>query len=81
MNYEGKHVLVLGLGESGLAMAQWLHRCGARVRVADTREQPARLAGLRDAGVLRAIFGLPSAGRDQVLPLLDKYAALATRIG
>ena len=41
----------------------------------------ARLAGLRDAGVLRAIFGLPSAGRDQVLPLLDKYAALATRVG
>src|SRR6266851_5234862 len=41
----------------------------------------ARLAGLRDAGVLRAIFGLPPAGRDQVLPLLDKYAALAARIG
>jgi len=41
----------------------------------------ARLAGLRDAGVLRAIFGLPSAGRDQVLPLLDKYTALAARIG
>ena len=35
----------------------------------------------RDAGVTRAIFGLPPAGRDQVLPLLDKYAALAARIG
>jgi hypothetical protein len=31
--------------------------------------------------VLRAIFGLPPAGRDQVLPLLDKYAALMTKIG
>jgi len=41
----------------------------------------ARLAGLRDAGVLRAIFGLPPAGRDQVLPLLDKYAALMTKMG
>ncbi|MES2130553.1 MAG: UDP-N-acetylmuramoyl-L-alanine--D-glutamate ligase [Pseudomonadota bacterium] len=49
MNYAGKHALVLGLGESGLAMAQWLARCGARVRVADTREAPARLQALRDA--------------------------------
>ncbi len=47
MNYEGKHVLVLGLGESGLAMAQWLARCGAILRVADTRDGPERLAGLR----------------------------------
>jgi UDP-N-acetylmuramoylalanine--D-glutamate ligase len=49
MNYEGKHALVLGLGESGLAMAQWLSRCGARLRVADTREQPQRLAALQGA--------------------------------
>jgi UDP-N-acetylmuramoylalanine--D-glutamate ligase len=48
MNYQGKHVLVLGLGESGLAMAQWLARCGARLRVADTREAPDRLASLRE---------------------------------
>ena len=46
--YSGKHALVLGLGESGLAMAQWLVRCGARVRVADTREEPARLPALRE---------------------------------
>jgi UDP-N-acetylmuramoylalanine--D-glutamate ligase len=49
MNYEGQHVLVLGLGESGLAMARWLARCGAAVRVADTREAPERLAELRSA--------------------------------
>src|SRR4051812_1061994 len=49
MNYDGKHALVLGLGETGLAMAQWLARCGARVRVADTREAPQRLQALRDA--------------------------------
>ncbi|MBD8529176.1 MULTISPECIES: UDP-N-acetylmuramoyl-L-alanine--D-glutamate ligase [unclassified Massilia] len=49
MNYEGKLALVLGLGESGLAMAQWLSRCGARVRVADTRGEPQRLGALRDA--------------------------------
>jgi UDP-N-acetylmuramoylalanine--D-glutamate ligase len=49
MNYEGKTALVLGLGESGLAMAQWLARCGARVRVADTRAEPQRLFALRQA--------------------------------
>jgi len=49
MNYEGKTALVLGLGESGLAMAQWLARSGARVRVADTRTEPQRLFALRQA--------------------------------
>jgi UDP-N-acetylmuramoylalanine--D-glutamate ligase len=49
MNYESKTALVLGLGESGLAMAQWLARCGARVRVADTRAEPQRLFALRQA--------------------------------
>jgi len=33
-------VLVLGFGESGLAMARWCLREGATVRVADTREAP-----------------------------------------
>jgi UDP-N-acetylmuramoylalanine--D-glutamate ligase len=49
MDYRGKHVLVLGLGESGLAMALWLARCGARLRVADTRAEPERLPALREA--------------------------------
>ena len=31
-------VLVLGLGESGLAMARWCERHGARVRVWDSRD-------------------------------------------
>ena len=29
-----------------------------------------------EAGVDRSILGLPSASRDEVLPILDKYAAL-----
>ena len=40
MNLRGKHVLILGLGESGLACARWCDRQGARVRVADTRAAP-----------------------------------------
>ena len=43
----GKHVLVLGLGESGLAMAQWCARNGATVRVADTRAAPPYLDELK----------------------------------
>ena len=42
------HVLVLGLGESGLAMARWCGLNGCRVRVADTREAPANLVFLLD---------------------------------
>jgi UDP-N-acetylmuramoylalanine--D-glutamate ligase len=61
MNYEGKHVLVLGLGESGLAMALWLARCGASLRVADTREQPDRLPQLRDASPHAEFVGGPFA--------------------
>lgn len=41
------HVLVLGLGASGLAMARWCVRQGARVTVADTREAPPQLAVLQ----------------------------------
>ena len=48
MNLAGKHALVLGLGESGLAIAHWLARAGARLRVADTRPFPERLASLRE---------------------------------
>ncbi len=48
MNFFGKHVLVLGLGETGLAMARWLLRCGAKLRVADTRQTPGRLDALKE---------------------------------
>ena len=39
--------LVLGLGESGLAIVRWLVREGWSVRVADTRSEPPQLVTLR----------------------------------
>ena len=51
MTLQGKHVLVLGLGESGLASALWCARQGARVRVADTRAAPPYLDELKRRSV------------------------------
>jgi len=49
MNYlQDLPVLVLGLGESGLAMARWCARCGASVRVWDSREKPPHAAALAE---------------------------------
>ena len=47
MNLRGKHLLVIGLGESGLAMAKWATRQGAVVRVADSRVSPPNVDALR----------------------------------
>jgi len=40
-------VLILGLGDSGLAMARWCVRYGAHVQVMDTRAEPPHLAALQ----------------------------------
>ena len=50
MELTGKRVLVLGLGESGLACAGWCLRQGASVRVADTRDAPPYLGELKRRG-------------------------------
>ena len=56
----GARVLVVGLGESGLAMATWLGRCGAQVSVVDTREQAsekqALLSQVPQAQVVQSAF-------------------------
>jgi UDP-N-acetylmuramoylalanine--D-glutamate ligase len=44
MALAGRRVLVLGLGDTGLSVARYAERRGARVRVADTRSAPPRLA-------------------------------------
>jgi UDP-N-acetylmuramoylalanine--D-glutamate ligase len=42
VSLEGKRVLVLGLGDTGLSVARWVQREGGTPRVADTRTAPPR---------------------------------------
>jgi len=42
----GRRVLVLGAGDTGVSVAQWVAREGGSVRVADTRAAPPRMAEL-----------------------------------
>src|SRR5574343_351809 len=50
--------LVLGLGESGLAIARWLARQGVALRVADSREAPPGVDRLRaDAPAAEVVTG------------------------
>ncbi|MDR1708350.1 MAG: UDP-N-acetylmuramoyl-L-alanine--D-glutamate ligase [Candidatus Accumulibacter sp.] len=48
-NLAEKTALTLGLGESGLAMAKWLARAGAALRVADSRRTPPNAEALMRA--------------------------------
>lgn len=52
-------VLVLGLGESGLAMARWCARQGCPLRIADTREAPPSLPALAQHGIDAQFVGGP----------------------
>ena len=46
MNWHDKSILVLGAGDTGVSVVRWAERVGARVRVADTRDDPPGLAQL-----------------------------------
>lgn len=76
MDFSGKHVLVLGLGESGLAMVLWLFRCGAKLRVADTRHAPDRLDGLKQLS-----SEIEFIGGEFTLDLLDHIDVIAVSPG
>jgi len=52
----GKRVLVLGLGDTGLAVAKWVTREGGRVRVADTRPAPPRAPDLAAGELVTGAF-------------------------
>jgi probable F420-dependent oxidoreductase len=53
----------------------------ATVTIFGVPPDESKLAGLRDAGVTRVVFFVPSAIADTVLPLLDGYAAVAKKVG
>ena len=54
-----KRWLVLGLGETGLSLTRWLCRHGAKVRVADTRDDPPHATKLaRDFPAVDLVTGL-----------------------
>lgn len=72
----GQTAVVLGLGQSGLAMARALASGGAKVRVADTRAEPPMLAALR-AELPQVRF----AGGDFEPDLLDGATLLALSPG
>ncbi len=92
-----QHCLILGLGISGLAMARWCARQGARVTVADTREAPPHRAALReelpqaafvtgafDAALLdgvTAVFRSPGLSPEQVAPVVDAARQQGLRVG
>lgn len=94
---QDKHVLVLGLGLSGLALARWCLRCGAQVTVADTREAPPQLAALRTqapearfiSGAFsadlvqgqQAVFKSPGLSPAEIAPVVDAARAIGLHVG
>jgi hypothetical protein len=46
------------------------------ISIFGVKPDSATIDSLKEIGVDRAIFGLPAAERDEVMPLLDKYARL-----
>ena len=78
----GKHVLVLGLGESGLAMARWCALRGARLRVADSRQTPPGLDALRaDAPLAEIVVGNFGAEVLRGIDLVALSPGLDPRVG
>jgi UDP-N-acetylmuramoylalanine--D-glutamate ligase len=94
---QGRNVLVLGLGDSGLAMVRWCVREGANVTVADTRDEPPRLAQLRAelpqvrfiAGPfepghvtgIESVFRSPGLSPAQVAPVVHAAAEAGVPVG
>lgn len=86
-----KSVLVLGLGETGLSLVRWLSAQGARVRVADSRNNPPSLDLLKKkfpqvevrCGIFRAelLEGIELIAISPGVPLRDSFVARAAAQG
>ncbi|MBL8525723.1 MAG: UDP-N-acetylmuramoyl-L-alanine--D-glutamate ligase [Betaproteobacteria bacterium] len=80
MNWHDKSILVLGAGETGVSVARWAVGMGARVRVADTRDDPpgaAQLAALGAACELVAGAYSDALFRDAELVVASPGVAVA----
>jgi probable F420-dependent oxidoreductase len=64
----------------GLAAAAGRDPASIAIALYGIPADPDALRPLAAAGVQRGIFALPSAERDTVLPLLDRYAAVAAQV-
>jgi UDP-N-acetylmuramoylalanine--D-glutamate ligase len=73
-SWNGKQVLVLGLGDTGLSCIRWLARQGARLVAADTRAHPPALEVVRaEFPACQLVLGPFSA--PALLPGVDAIAA------
>jgi UDP-N-acetylmuramoylalanine--D-glutamate ligase len=68
----GQHVLVLGLGETGLSLARWLHTQGATASVADSRAEPPGMTILRSELPNSKVYC--GAFREELLQGIDRIA-------
>src|SRR5438046_5526836 len=73
VEWEGKNVLVLGLGDTGLSALRWLAKRGARLRAADTRAAPPALEAL--AAQLPRLVPVLGAFRESLLEDVDAVVA------
>ena len=94
LDLNGKKVIVLGLGDTGLSMTRWLKHRGATVTAADTRADPPRAAdvarefpevaiecgGFRDATLCAADLIAISPGIDRRMPAVAAAIARGTPI-
>jgi UDP-N-acetylmuramoylalanine--D-glutamate ligase len=80
MELKAKLVLVLGLGETGLACARWCDRQGALVRVLDSRREPPYLSVLNQQ-VPRASFTCSAMNETFDKTLLDHVDLLVVSPG
>ena len=46
MRFDNRHIIVIGLGDTGVSAARWLLAHGARVTIADSRDNPANAASV-----------------------------------
>jgi UDP-N-acetylmuramoylalanine--D-glutamate ligase len=89
--WANKSVLVLGLGETGLALVRWLSAQGASVRVADSRDHPPLLDILREkfpqvevnCGIFRSelLNGIALIAISPGVPLRDPFVVKAAARG